>query len=264
MDARPTTDNLINFEDLIVFAINYELVGKNAAPSGINDIPDGRPTLVLRTEATADGILAHLVLADNPGSVKGIHAVIESDPGLALVTVEEGALLAGQEDIFFRHLAEGGTGIHAAALGNGVAIHGSGEVATLRYRGRGDVRLAVTDLRDLDNRFLGDPPTTTAVAEAAQAVIPERFALLAAQPNPFNPSTTLRFNLPVASHATLAIYDVSGQLVRMLVDGDLQPGEFSAYWDGRNGRGQTVSSGVYLVRMRAGSFEATQKLQLLK
>ncbi len=263
--GRPITDNQIEFEDLILFAINYGNVSLNAPAGGLADVPDGRPVLLLRTEATADGILAHLVLEDNAGQVKGIHAVLEFDPGLSLVAVEEGALLQAQgQPVFFRHLEEAGAGIHTAVLGNGIGLHGTGDVATVRFRGRGEVRLGLADLRDLDNHAIGDPPQTTGIEPAAVTPTPERFELLAAQPNPFNPSTTLRFRLPQAAHTTISIYDVSGQLVRTLVDGDLQPGEHTAFFDGRNARGQTVSSGVYLVRMRAGSFEATQKLHLLK
>jgi flagellar hook assembly protein FlgD len=74
----------------------------------------------------------------------------------------------------------------------------------------------------------------------------------------------IRFRLPAASLVSLRVYDVGGQLVRTLVEGGLQPGEHSAFWDGRSDGGQASSSGVYLVSLRAGDHHLTQKIQLLK
>jgi hypothetical protein len=109
-NTRPTTDNRVNFEDLVLFAINFLTVSFNEPPAGLADVPGGRPVLTLRTEPTPDGVLARLFLDDNPGNVKGIHALVDFDrAGLALVAVEQGGLLDAQgQPIFFRHLDEGG------------------------------------------------------------------------------------------------------------------------------------------------------------
>ncbi len=235
--GRPTTDNVLNFEDLMMFAINYGEVGFTA-PVAPEEMPVARPELVLRTEATADGLVARIFLEAHAGNVKGIRARLDIDPELALVQVEMGDLLAAQgEPVTFHPLPAPVVGIDAAVLGQGSAIVGSGEVARIRLRGRGDVRIVVADLRDLHNRFLGDEPQPAGVGEALAVPLPARFDLLAGQPNPFNPSTTLRFLLPEATMVSLRIYDVSGQLVRTLVEGDFAPGEHAAVWDGRNGRG---------------------------
>jgi hypothetical protein len=211
--------------------------------------------------------VVRLILSENPGTVKGLHALIDFDLGaMSLVAAEQGALLAGQgAPIFFRHLDEGeAAGIHAALLGQGLTIHGSGEVARLRFRGHGGVSLALGDLRDIENRFLGDPPSPTAVREAAAAPVPTRLELYAARPNPFNPSTMIRFDLPATGWVTLHIYDVTGRQVRTLVAGELPPGRHQAFWDGRSNRGQSVASGTYLVRLRALDRELVQKVQLIK
>jgi hypothetical protein len=267
-NGRPTTDNVIGFDDLIMFAINFGTVSFNGPPAGLVDTPNGRPDLVLTTESTADGLLVRVVLQGNPGTVKGIHALVDYDHDkLALVSVEQGTLLTQQgQPTFFRHLDEGAAGIHAALLGTGLGIHGSGEIARLRFRGRGAVELVHSDLRDLENRFLGDPPATAAVEDEnpAAAPAPERLELFAAQPNPFNPSTMLRFSLPAADQVSLRIYDVNGRLVRTLVDGVLAPGQHSAFWDGRSRQGAGAGSGVYVVRLTVGGRELTQKIQLLK
>jgi len=95
---------------------------------------------------------------------------------------------------------------------------------------------------------------TTARNELAQNV-----------PNPFNPSTTIRFSLRQRSKVTLSVYDVRGRRVRTLVRGVRTAGvEHVVAWDGRDDAGAAVSSGVYFYRLVAGSFTQTRKMLLLK
>jgi hypothetical protein len=88
---------------------------------------------------------------------------------------------------------------------------------------------------------------------------PTAFALAVASPNPFNPTTTLRFSLPEASHVTLAVFDVTGRQVAQLVNGMQDAGQHSVTFDGSN-----LASGVYLYRLTAGLNTATGKMVLLK
>jgi len=83
-------------------------------------------------------------------------------------------------------------------------------------------------------------------------------------PNPFNPSTTIQYELKVVGPAAVRVYDVSGRLVRTLVDGVQSAGAHETRWDGRDERGQIVSSGVYFYRLEAGTFTQTRKMVLLK
>jgi len=83
-------------------------------------------------------------------------------------------------------------------------------------------------------------------------------------PNPFNPTTTIRYQLPVASHVTVSIYDLWGQWITTIVDGDMLAGEHTAIWDGRNASGDELSSGVYLCRTMASSFSQTIKIILVR
>jgi hypothetical protein len=79
-------------------------------------------------------------------------------------------------------------------------------------------------------------------------------------PNPFNPETALRFNLTRGSRARLTIYDVSGRLVRVLVDEDLAAGLHEAHWDGRDAHGALVASGIYFCRLDADRRSTVRKL----
>jgi hypothetical protein len=83
-------------------------------------------------------------------------------------------------------------------------------------------------------------------------------------PNPFNPSTTISFSLRERSRATLAVYDVTGRLVRVLIDEVREAGPHDVTWDGRNRDGSAVTSGVYFYRLEAGEFVETKKMVLLR
>jgi hypothetical protein len=83
-------------------------------------------------------------------------------------------------------------------------------------------------------------------------------------PNPFNPSTTISFSLAEKGQVSLQIFDVSGRLVKTLIQRELSAGEHSLRWDGTGRDGEEVTSGVYFCRMKAGGYTATRRLVLLR
>ncbi len=92
-----------------------------------------------------------------------------------------------------------------------------------------------------------------------------RFALHPNHPNPFNPRTTITFELPSESPADLVIFDLSGRLVKTLINGRvLGSGEHEAVWDGRDDGGRQAAAGVYLFRLVAGSHRETRRMSLVK
>ncbi|MBA4377844.1 MAG: hypothetical protein C0395_04195 [Gemmatimonas sp.] len=88
--------------------------------------------------------------------------------------------------------------------------------------------------------------------------------LLGATPNPFNPRTEIRFDLPAAGAARLAVYDMRGHLVKILSDGELPAGEHVAVWDGTDDQGRALSSGGYVFRLEAGDVVSTRKGLLVR
>ncbi len=94
--------------------------------------------------------------------------------------------------------------------------------------------------------------------------LPTTFAVSPNYPNPFNPSTTINFQLPEAVDVKLVVYNVLGQKVRTLVSKSLQAGRYQSVWDGSNDAGAKVSSGVYIYRFEAGDFSRVKKMILLK
>ena len=100
-------------------------------------------------------------------------------------------------------------------------------------------------------------------------LIPERTALLANYPNPFNPETWIPYQLAEAATVTLRIYEINGALVRTLDLGHQSGGRYqdrsrAAYWDGSNEVGESVASGVYFYTLTAGDFTATRKMLIRK
>jgi hypothetical protein len=112
-------------------------------------------------------------------------------------------------------------------------------------------------------------PVNVRVKEGFMAAVPEHSELLQNYPNPFNPETWIPYQLRESSHVTIRIYSVSGNLIRELKLGDKAAGVYvsrsrSAYWDGKNGAGEQVASGVYFYTIQAGEFTATRKMIIAK
>lgn len=94
--------------------------------------------------------------------------------------------------------------------------------------------------------------------------IPEEFFFNSNYPNPFNSTTSIEYGLKEDIQVSLKIYDIGGRLVKQLVNGYQKAGYYKTYWDGRNSKGQEVSSGIYFYRVQRGSFIQTHKMTLLK
>jgi len=94
--------------------------------------------------------------------------------------------------------------------------------------------------------------------------MPRGFEVNQNYPNPFNPTTTISYDLPQSSHVSLEIFNVLGQRVRTLLEGDKPAGYYTATWDGSDNRGKGVASGIYFYRIKTGDFIETKKMVLLK
>lgn len=144
-----------------------------------------------------------------------------------------------------------------------------GELAYVREDGRGrrivaripleDSRLAAAGPADdflIDAQTpnwlaIPEPGVPTSVEEMEEDAEPTAFELIGNYPNPFNPTTTIRFQLPATGPVELAVFDVRGARVAGLVAGARAAGEHAVVWDGIDDLGRPVASGVYLYRLRA-------------
>jgi hypothetical protein len=118
----------------------------------------------------------------------------------------------------------------------------------------------------LDELINEDPPDldTPNGVENSEMNNPRVFALYQNYPNPFNPSTMISYAVPQKSLVRIGIYNILGQRIASLVDMEQEAGTHSIMWNSQNGHNQTLSSGVYFVKMEAGSFTQIKKMMLMK
>ena len=94
--------------------------------------------------------------------------------------------------------------------------------------------------------------------------LPKQFALYPAYPNPFNPKTTIGYELPENARVIITLYDLVGRMVKTLVNSKQTAGYKFIQWDATNDRHEPVSAGLYLYTIQAGEFRQTKKMVLLK
>ena len=119
-------------------------------------------------------------------------------------------------------------------------------------------------LKDIRLVAVTPPQPNTAVLEEHTATLPQAFTLSQNYPNPFNSSTVIRFALPASEEVELAVYNLMGQKVATLVEGVREAGTYTLHWDGRDGHGRALASGVYFYRLQADGQVETRRLLLLK
>jgi hypothetical protein len=261
VDARPTTDNQIQFEDLMMFAINFGQVTllAQSTPQVME-----RPEVELAVEEDAGVVTARVRLRGNRESVKGLHVAVSYGEGLEFMGLTRGSVWLGQGGpVFFEHRAGVKVvEVDGAVMGAGATLHGSGEVCEMRFRVVGEsgvARLAEADLRDRANRRLelravpkrydGDK-----VVESAEL----RHLELGIRPNPSCGSTEIAYGLPSGGHVKVKIYDAGGRLVRTLVDEETTAGRHRVIWDVKG-----VSPGLYMAILEVGRERETRKVTLL-
>ncbi|MBM2840136.1 MAG: hypothetical protein HW412_664 [Bacteroidetes bacterium] len=193
---------------------------------------------------------------DNAPPSCAVTAIIAGPPKKVLVTVRD--LQSGLASITVVTAINVTVSIPAFTVGttNAVVV----TATKINQSLSSTIVLRVTDL--CGNPIVCDPVFTTISAE-----VPEQFSLGANYPNPFNPTTRINFNVAKAEGATsvnLKIYDLLGREVKTLISEPMQSGQYSVEWDGTNVQGNAVTSGVYIYRMVAGDFIATQRMTLMK
>ncbi len=271
----PEPDDEVSFEDLMIFAMNFNVVTPFTGSPPVVRLADaaeaGQPVLRLNAPAgsaeVGDELVVSLTLGGNDGAVKGASIELGFDTSqMQLINTQMSEAL--ESGVFFvSDEAEPGTvKLDLAVLGTDQVIHGTGELALFTFRvkqeGATDIRIDQAELRGVGNDKIDS--STEDLALGSSAALPLLTRLVGAQPNPFNPSTAVRYELNQPEQVRLAIYDTQGRLVRSLVDGPQAAGYYTMAWDGRDTRGQQVGSGIYLIRMQAGDFGKTAKVVMLK
>lgn len=211
------------------------------------------------TAITSGGIAGGMFVAQNivPGTAT-LGGIIQGDPGA--------------DKLFGLELTAVGLDWIEPDIVDGTIAAGDSVEVTLTWYGI----LPVTE--DIVEGYLGiesnDPATPIVNVHAVldvmvvgiddQELLPTSFELFRNYPNPFNPSTTIKYNLKNETKVSLQVYNVLGQHVRTLVSGTQNAGRYEVIWDGKNDLGNHVSTGVYIYRIEAENFIKSHKMMLLK
>jgi len=153
------------------------------------------------------------------------------------------------------------------ALASAKPVTGSGTFVGITFKVSdkakiGDrVEIKLQNLR-LNESDLMEPNLYYVVSVGAQ--VPREFSLSQNHPNPFNPATSIQYTLPTRSHVVLEVYNLLGQKVTTLVDEVQEAGIHQSIWDGKENKGNTVTSGVYFYRIKADNFSEVKKMVLMK
>ena len=246
--GRPLTDNAIDFEDLVLLALNFTPVA-GAPVARAQPSPAASDALTIEAPAVVHaGELVTVRLAfEGTGRVHGIAARLGWDP--AVVTPVEFAAGEGVHSQGGMVLSPGpGAADGVSLAGPGQGLLGKGEFATFTFRtlasGAPAFRIGSVQARDVANHGIS---ITTGTAAAVSHAWGTSFAPPA--PNPFQDRALFQFTLAKAGNASLEIYSVDGRRVRNLTNGTREAGEYRLEWDGRDDQGQPAPAGIYYARL---------------
>jgi hypothetical protein len=285
--ANADTDDsgLVDFTDFLNFAGSF-----NKTATTINGSPVGNTKPVIRTlrpgvndnvelslNLTSDKVLAGQtvtvnVTVDNAASMQGLGFDVTYDTDkfefVEATPAQEDLLKSGgaETPVFLHQEASPGEITVANAVVDGSPVTGAGDVVSLTFRVlsefQDNAHFEIANGVVFDGTQLSNP--VVALGSLSVESTPTEFALLQNFPNPFNPETTIKYNVASGSNVSLRIYNVVGQVVRTLVAEQQNAGRYTVRWNGSDDRGVSVSSGIYFYQISAGDFSDVKKLMLLK
>ncbi|MFH1279671.1 MAG: FG-GAP-like repeat-containing protein [Candidatus Eisenbacteria bacterium] len=205
------------------------------------------PDRLFRNDVNAGNRWVHLILVGTASNRSAIGARARVVAGAA-VQIRE---------------VSGGVGGGQSSLPLEFGLGAATQVDTVEIRWPSGFTQIVTGLAAPGFHVIVEDELSTGVAVDEERA-PDAFRMHPNTPNPFNPLTTIGFELPTQSRVRVAVYDVSGRRIALLADGVRPAGRFDVVWDGRDEAGRTVPSGVYFARMEAPDFSATHKMLLVR
>jgi hypothetical protein len=237
---------------------------------------DGEATLVYPQRAPAAAVVVAAADRDNTDALRNPAGLVPTSEWISLwgedIRVSGDPIAAGTEVRVSdpQGVVCGVGNFHADGRFRMIAVYRDDPATEMDEGAEPGDRLTVTIGDDL--RFEGidweGHGSVVAFTEAARiserSTTPITTALHQNFPNPFNPATTVPYDVAAAGEVSVAIYSVTGERVRTLVDGHHGPGRYRAPWDGRDERGNGVASGVYFYRLTAPGVSLTRKMVVVR
>ncbi len=276
VQADINDDGTVGVDDFLAFVGSF---GKTAAVSGkpIVLLPGINENAEFSLSLGSDGVVAgELVAVDvslaNVEALIGYGFALNYDADkfefISVASADEDLLTSTGGETLFHHVVADGQISVATGMYNGTAVSGGGDIVRfvfrVLYEFEDNARFEIADGLVFDPSQLQNPAVVAGVLELQST--PREFALHQNFPNPFNPDTTIKYDLAESADVTLQIYNVLGQVVRTLVASEAQnAGRYQIRWNGMDDRGVSVSSGIYFYQISAeGKFQNVRKLMLLK
>ncbi len=278
VQADVNDDGMVNIDDYLIFIASWgrEAVGPATKPlvllPGINE--NAEFSLSLGSERVVAGeLMAVDVSLANVAALMGYGFTLNYETDkfefVSVAPADEDLLTStGGESKLFHHMVADGQVEVVNGVIHGTAVSGDGDVVRFVFRVlrefEDNARFEIANGLVFDPSQLQNPAVVAGVLELQST--PREFALHQNFPNPFNPDTTIKYDLAESADVTLQIYNVLGQVVRTLVASEAQnAGRYQIRWNGMDDRGVPVSSGIYFYQIAAdGKFSDVRKLMLLK
>jgi len=204
---------------------------------------------------------------DYQGPIRGIELEIEYDP--EMVNILSTGLAKLQEDVMVnsKKMENGKFKVVVANLNSGSIENNENMYLNIPLQFNGnDYQVSTISLKDI--KIAGaDGSIIRSLARTDLSdikAIPVDFALQQNFPNPFNPSTEIRFDLPEADYVNLSVYNMMGQKIKTLTSGNMTPGYHSIIWNGTNDAGSKVATGMYFYSINTSQFQSIKKMLFLK
>jgi len=284
--ADTDEDGDVDFADFIAFAASFNkdatTVNGGPIPSAKRVVPTLRPgvndNVQLSLNLSSDKVLVGQtvmlnVVVDNATSLQGFGFDLSYDTDkfeyVDAAPAQDDLLKSGgaETPVFLKYQETPGEIAIANAIVDGSPSAGAGNLVSLTFRVltefEDNARFEIASGIVFDGSKLSNP--VVALGSLIVESTPTEFALLQNFPNPFNPETTIKYNVAEGGNVSLRIYNVVGQVVRTLVAEQQSAGRYTVRWSGNDDRGVSVSSGIYFYQITAGSeFQDVKKLMLLK
>jgi len=263
-DLTVTPDGVVDFEDLAVFIQMWNWYTEQAAEK---NIAVSKPAWYSGTDAGEEHLLT--AVPDGRGGISlacalnidYIHLIIElADGGTLEIEVDNDRKIEeGAADVFLTRMYQNKACEISAAFFNGrqKAMNTSPEFASLRFvRSDSDIRIGYRMRMSGDGEYRAG---NLIVPADELFTVPTAYALMQNSPNPFNPSTTIKYSLPADTHVILTVFNILGQQVTVLRNEMATAGTYTVIWHAAG-----FPSGVYFYKLEAGGFTSTRKMLLMK
>jgi hypothetical protein len=267
----PAGDGIIDVRDL---ALAQKMILDGTYPDGTPIAKPVNSTLYVKNsgsnKTSSFGLDAKIIFSV---SSKGIDVILENEVPVRGIQIELDNLSNVPENFLatstFGRISYKSFGNSLRAIiyddANGSVIEpGNHIIAKLPFVINDLASVKINDVTISGIEYNRITKSSSEIVFASETVLPTEFSLEQNFPNPFNPSTIVRFSVPKTSDVSVVIYDFTGSEVKTLFSGTVEAGTKTASWDGTNNSGNILSSGTYFVRMISGDFVQTRKMIFLK